>query len=497
MNSEYVRVMGFEVYGEVQNIPLEEAKALQFVYKDGDGEVQYRVPQRRADDIDWIGEQKLEKLGNVDRPSYIDTRGVYVSNSHHVKILDNTIHHMPGGGLRVSYSEHVDIIGNTIHDCSRRSYSGTHALVVTYADDKLPPEGSGNYRVRVLRNRLHHNYNEMFSWAPTKDFIEPHIDEGKGISLQRNQNFKNGGRILVANNLAWWNGFSGVHSNDGDNIELVHNTAYMNAYTALVTNKDKPGRGNNIGISISGGKNCRIFNNIAVIPTGWGAKPISVANAVNLQVGSNVLYGIGDRDLQQDGDVVPLQGAVYIGDPLFTEVRTELLNNPECLQGARSSKNIPGGPAGLLKAKLPNYIVEHPTWLRHNILWGTQFNYKFFFGTQLGPCLQVDDEQGSYAFSITSEKSPAVANAADALWTPCEDALGYLRSANGATIGAYEHGSDLLARHTMDGDAVGLDECYNIPDATGHRSREAPGTAAVHMLLHIILRCLHRIVFEI
>ena len=119
-----------------------------------------------------------------------------------------------------------------------------------------------DYRVRIVRNKVHHNYNEIYSWAPTKDIITPRIDEGKGISLQRNQDFVNGGRILVGSNIAYWNGFSGIHSNDGNNIDFIGNTSYMNSFTNTVTYASDP-KGNNIGISMSNGENNRIINNIA------------------------------------------------------------------------------------------------------------------------------------------------------------------------------------------------------------------------------------------
>jgi len=318
MDSSYLRILGFEIYGQVEEIPLSTATALQFVYKDEDGQVQYRVDPTLTPEE--VGELTLDKLGDVSRASYTDTRGAYFSDCDHLVIEANTIHHTPGGGLRVSYSEHVDIIGNEIHDCSRRSYSGTHALIVTYTFDKLSPEQEkGEYRVRIMRNLVHHNYNEIYSWAPTKTAIEPKIDEGKGISLQRNQKFKNGGRILVANNIAYWNGYSGIHSNDGDNIDFIGNTAYMNSYTGSIMDgggEDVEGR--NIGISMAGGRGNVIANNIAFIDTSWGGFPISVTEK-DVTVHNNLVYGEGMDLLYNFNLPDDTESDAYpdVGDPLF------------------------------------------------------------------------------------------------------------------------------------------------------------------------------------
>lgn len=320
-DSSFLRIEYLELYGQVEHIPLATAKALQFVYKDENGEIQYRVDPQFSDDDEQIASLTLPVLGsNIPRVSYTDTRGLYMSNSHHVTIKHNHIHHVPGTGLRVAESEFVDIQGNEIHDCSRKSYSGTHALVVTKTSDNLPAQsGWDDYRVLVIGNLVHHNYNEIYSWVGTKSFIHPRIDEGKGISLQRNQMFSNGGRILVANNVAYWNGYSGIHSNDGDNIDFIGNTAYMNSYTNTVTYANGEQSGNNVGISMSGGTNCRIVNNIAYIDTSWRGFPISVTSDMvdDIILQNNLVWGVGKQDLKLDPDAVPIEMDNVQADPLF------------------------------------------------------------------------------------------------------------------------------------------------------------------------------------
>jgi parallel beta-helix repeat protein len=249
MNCAYLKIHDFDIKGEVDRIPLSTAKAVQFVYKDKNGKIQLRVAKDLTEE--QISQEKLPILGpNIERPSYTDTKGIYMSDSHHIQLSGNNVHHLPGGGIRVAYSEYVDVVDNEVHNCARKSCSGTHGIVATFTPDRLQQEDpSSKYRVRILRNLVHHNFNEIYSWSPQKSFIHPRIDEGKGISLQRNQVFKNGGRILIANNIAFWNGFSGVHNHDGDNVDMVANTCYMNSYTNTVTYKGGEQKGNQIGIS--------------------------------------------------------------------------------------------------------------------------------------------------------------------------------------------------------------------------------------------------------
>ena len=332
-NCSFLRIVGLEIEGEVNNIPLSTAKALQFVYIIDDGNLSGTVTNPAPSDIKHRDEEGSDPSGiykdetypdisneNVKRPSYTDTRGMYFSSDiNNVEIINNTIHHTPGVGMKVADGRYVKIAGNEIHNCSRKSYSGTHALVVT----KTRPVASGDTSVIIRNNKVHHNYNEIFSWAPGKTIITPRIDEGKGISLQKNnldEWINGGGRILVVNNLCYWNGYSGVHSNDGHKIDFINNTCFMNSYTNSVTyaGTDNVG-GNNIGISAQKGSDIKIINNISVVDTDWGGYALSAGNvASGLMVESNVIWGINGT-VKQDGDITAVDVNTKNANPLFID----------------------------------------------------------------------------------------------------------------------------------------------------------------------------------
>ena len=338
-NSSYLKFENLTIEGEVDRIPLSTANALQFIYVLGSGvtnptaaDIHYRNEDETNDNDNVVEEtDTYTSLGSVTRPSYIDTRGLYISGSDNIIIKNNTIHHTPGGGLRVSDSKFVDIIGNEIYRCSARSYSGTHALVVT----KTKPIGNNGYSINILKNNIHHNYNEQFSWAPTKTIITPRIDEGKGISLQRNNlsSWINGqGRILVQNNLCYWNGFSGVHSNNGYRIDFINNTCYLNSYTNSVepygpvgSLSDKGQQGKNIGISAQGGDDIKMINNISVVDTDWNGFALAAGGTTNLTVNDNLIFGINGT-VDEDNDITSIDVNTTIDNPLFVNVPTNYLD---------------------------------------------------------------------------------------------------------------------------------------------------------------------------
>jgi len=300
-NCSYLRIEGFEIYGEVENIPLSTAEALQFIYKDVDGIVRYRVePGTPPEEVENMTFPVLE---NIKRPSYTDTRGIYLSDGDHIDLIDLLVHHTPGNGFRVANSDYINVIGNEVHNTSRKSYSGTHGLVIS---NSKSIDTNTQTKIFVLRNKVHHNYNEIYSWAPSKTIINPQIDEGKGISLQRNdlEHTWTHGRILVANNLTYFNGFSGLHSNGGRGVDFINNTSYFDSFT---------GEGNNHGISLQLSEDVSIINNIVVNDISVGGFGIAASNSSsNYTVKNNLVNGTIDSQI----DVVDVN--TIFADPLFT-----------------------------------------------------------------------------------------------------------------------------------------------------------------------------------
>ena len=320
-NSSYLRIEGLEIYGEVENISLETALANQFLYRDENGVEHYRVQPGTAAEV--VATMTFEKLKNIKRPSYTDTRGFYASDCHHLDIINNVVHHAPGTGLRVAKSDYVNVIGNEVHNCSRKSYSGTHALVFHSSKSF---DTSNATKIVIARNSIHDNYNEIYSWAPTKTIITPHIDEGKGISMQTNEP-KDGwthGRIRIENNIAYGNGFSGIHANNGSKMDIINNTVYNNTRT---------GNGGNTGISLQRTDDMKIINNIAVSENNFGGKAIAFANSTNITIDNNMVLGKVDNDVAGADN-----GTTIFEDPLF--------NNP-----ANGDFSLKTGSPAINKAK--------------------------------------------------------------------------------------------------------------------------------------------------
>ncbi len=279
-NSSYIKVEGFEVYGEVENIPLDSALQYQFLYLDEDDNIKYRLPPFTP--IEVVEDTILPILPpGIKRPTYFNTSGMGAMNCHHIEFSSNYVHHMPGEGIRSFDSDFIIFKDNEVHDCSRRSSTGVHGMsVYTMISMGTEPD---SFTIKMTQNRVHHNYNELYSWSSTKTFINPHIDEGKGITVQRCTASRDWdiGRILIENNIAYENGLSGIHANEGERVEIRNNSLYNNHYSGV---------GNNHGISLQSSYDIKIRNNIVTRnSTGYS---ISVSsNSTNIVINRNMVVG--------------------------------------------------------------------------------------------------------------------------------------------------------------------------------------------------------------
>jgi hypothetical protein len=345
-NCSYVKVEGFEIYGETENIVLgnpttddtgnpNEAYDYQFAYRlpaDPSGmndPYRLRLPNRFSSDAINLPDISGAK---IIRPYYFFTHGIVVQAADHVSIFNNLVHHVPGEGIRVAGSDYVNIIGNEVHNCARRSSTGVHGISCY----SLKSQGTNNndQTIVINNNLVHDNYCELESWSEGKTKFEHIIDEGKGITVQRcfsdptlaaNNSLGKWTyhRILIQNNVTYRNGYSGVHLNDGERADIINNTSYLDCRT---------NRGQQLGISAQGSKDVRIHNNIINTCTNiTGGNSISLSGTVtSMEVKNNLI----NHTMDSDADGIDV-GTVFNTNPQFTNPT----NNDFSLQSTSPAKN--------------------------------------------------------------------------------------------------------------------------------------------------------------
>jgi len=96
--------------------------------------------------------------------------------------------------------------------------------------------------------------------------------------------------------VCYGNGFSGIHVNQGANVDVYHNTVYQNL---------RSGRGTNLGISFAPCDDCNVMNNVAVAKNSWGGNALSTSGGTSTWE-HNLFIGNLDKDIGQ-GTNTPTQ----------------------------------------------------------------------------------------------------------------------------------------------------------------------------------------------
>lgn len=160
----------------------------------------------------------------------IDGRRSGAAKPHHIRIVGNTIRKCGGGGIAVIQADYLTIEDNIVHACAWYSPFANSAISL-YQNWNY--DDSPGYRNVIARNRCYDNRSlVLWLYAST-----PKLSDGNGIIVDDSRNTQNNstlgryrGRTLVANNLVFNNGGSGMHAYESDHVDFVNNTAWHNGH---------------------------------------------------------------------------------------------------------------------------------------------------------------------------------------------------------------------------------------------------------------------------
>lgn len=197
--ASYIHIEGLDIFGHADDIPLAEA----------------------------------QKHSHDGLNAYTNSNGIAVDGRkdgqhkpHHIEIVGNVIRKCPGGGIGSCQADYMIVTDNIVFDnawWSPYDNSGISIYQAWNADD-VP-----GYHNVVVRNKSFGNRNYM------ADIGSGMITDGNGIILDDCKNTQAGskegayrGRTLIANNLCYGNGGSGIHAFMSEHVDVLNNTCIDN-----------------------------------------------------------------------------------------------------------------------------------------------------------------------------------------------------------------------------------------------------------------------------
>ncbi len=145
----------------------------------------------------------------------------------HVTIQNNTVHDAPGAGIASCYADYITIQHNTTY---LNAYWSPYANSGISIWEMRDTDSNTGYKNFILDNTSYENREYIPFYAAGT------ITDGNGIIVDDNMNTQSnnvayGGRTLVANNIAYLNGGSGIHTYASAHVDMVFNTTYENNRT--------------------------------------------------------------------------------------------------------------------------------------------------------------------------------------------------------------------------------------------------------------------------
>ena len=312
-NASYIILDGLEVVGNSSAIALQEAYDNAYRYWD----ITYNGG---SGTMDWI------------QTALYNTNGISVGQDSggiaHVIVRNCVIHDCPGGGIGSQEVDYLTVENNTVYNnCWRNQYGCSGISVMgLYNSDANEDE----YKIIIRGNTCYNNRNEV-PWA-NSNF---RLSDGNGIIVDVNNADDQitgpyRGRMLIYNNVSFFNGGSGIHTFKAENVDIINNTAYCNS--------QKFDDGNWAEIFSNQCRNVNIVNNIMYAKDGGCCNTVPV-NPDSESYENNLYFNGEER-------VMGIHGKV--ADPKFVAPTTESLNSDfHLLEGS------PAIGAGTFKEYMP------------------------------------------------------------------------------------------------------------------------------------------------
>ncbi|MFB8247193.1 right-handed parallel beta-helix repeat-containing protein [Streptomyces sp. NPDC055952] len=232
--------------------------------------------------------------------------------AHHIDIVGNTVHHCPGGGIAAGDADYVTIDGNHVHSNAWYSVFANSGISILAARD-VDAGNPGKYKIRITDNTVHDNESKV-KWEQCDCY-----SDGNGIIIDTlKDKAKSGasgpdyqGRVLVANNVSYNNGGSGIHSFKSQHVDILHNTAYQNGRSTRMDSYANVYAHNSTDV--------KILNNVAYGRPGQSTN--SKHKNTDVTYDYNVYYGGKAPEVKGPHDIVADPKIVRPGDEAAFQLR--------------------------------------------------------------------------------------------------------------------------------------------------------------------------------
>lgn len=211
-----------------------------------------------------------------------------IANGQHLNIVNNYLHDCYQKGVEIPSGRYINVHGNVISNIAQYSLSGGHGIMrqqkgAEYDD----PDIDGVYRWDIYGNMVLSVEQRIYSWVPSKGFIEMVIDEGKPILIDDPKQTNGILDVMTArikNNVVAFGAVDGIRLKSTPNLEVSNNSIYSEGLEA-------DGISDRVGDNNSNGPNT-LFTNFTA--HGNAAQTVAGVFAIEIDHALGESYGSGN-----------------------------------------------------------------------------------------------------------------------------------------------------------------------------------------------------------
>ncbi|EGD77508.1 hypothetical protein PTSG_08606 [Salpingoeca rosetta] len=150
---------------------------------------------------------------------------INLRDATYVRIRSNVFQHLQQKAVNIEDGRYVAIENNIIYDVATKSLSGGHGIMRQQGSGTFgTPDVADTYRWDIRGNLIFNVEQRIYSWVPSKGYLNMVLDEGKPINVDETGDVDMTTRIT--NNVIAYSGIDAIRLKNTPNLEVSHNSIY-------------------------------------------------------------------------------------------------------------------------------------------------------------------------------------------------------------------------------------------------------------------------------
>lgn len=214
--------------GEHVKINFDSRAAFEFTDASKNIEIQGLEIDGNTDEIDFWA---IVGRGMWGDPAIPRGGGICIAvDGDSIMIRNNYMHDAYQKAVEIRNGRYTDIYGNIISHIATTSLSGGHGIMRQQKGDEFfDDDNLADYRWDIYGNLLFNVRQQIYSWVPSKNFMEMTLDEGKPILIddpKDTNGLQEAMSARIKNNVLAYGDIDHIRLKSTPSLEVSHNSIY-------------------------------------------------------------------------------------------------------------------------------------------------------------------------------------------------------------------------------------------------------------------------------